>query len=423
MAAKNLIRRITSCLFSASSIPHKANLASINRPSSTACYVGIQENTNRLIVNWKDNLIDEYPLVWLRDNCQCPACFDQSSQSRTINFSHFQVNQKFKHLAITKDIVEVQWEDGHQSSYNLQWLKQRSFLPKEQQGWLDANKAPYNTWNANYFKSIPVLDFKAVLQDDETLLDWLHTLDVWGVCIFKNVPHSLGQVANLAKRVGFIKKTHYGEEFSVQAKANATNVAYTQGYLQLHTDLPYYEYKPGINLLHCYIQYKGMGGDSLLTDGFKIAEWLRENDPGAYKCLVETRVTWSDVGQENGNRFHKVHHAPVICESSDGTIRRINYSQPQRDSHMAVPIDQVENWYRALKKFYDLALDPQYLVTFKLQPGEMVTFDNLRVLHGRTAFGENLKGERHVQGAYVDWDEARSKIRVLKANKSNQKYL
>lgn len=55
-----------------------------------------------------------------------------------------------------------------------------------------------------------------------------------------------------------------------------------------------------------------MGGDSLLTDGFKIAEWLRENDPGAYKCLVETRVTWSDVGQENGNRFHKIHHAPVI---------------------------------------------------------------------------------------------------------------
>jgi gamma-butyrobetaine dioxygenase len=47
----------------------------------------------------------------------------------------------------------------------------------------------------------------------------------------------------------------------------------------------------------------------------------------------------------------------------------------------------------------------------------MVTFDNLRILHGRTAFGEHLQGERHVQGAYVDWDEARSRIRVLKANK------
>lgn len=124
-------------------------------------------------------------------------------------------------------------------------------------------------------------------------------------------------------------------------------------------------------------------------------------------------------------------------ESNDGTIRRINYSQPQRDSHMAVPIDQVEKWYHALKKFYDLATDERYLIEFKLKPGnnpqafgtfitlhekkkinvfigEMITFDNLRVLHGRTAFGENLKGERHVQGAYLDWDEARSRIRVLK---------
>jgi gamma-butyrobetaine dioxygenase len=110
MASKNLIRRIPSCLFSATSIPLKApkpfyhtkNFASLNKPVSTASSVGIQENTNRLIVNWKDNLTDEYPLVWLRDNCQCPACFDQSSQSRTINFSHFQLNQNFKHLVSFK---------------------------------------------------------------------------------------------------------------------------------------------------------------------------------------------------------------------------------------------------------------------------------------------------------------------------------
>lgn len=36
------------------------------------------------------------------------------------------------------------------------------------------------------------------------------------------------------------------------------------------------------------------------------------------------------------------------------------------------------------------------------------------MLHGRTGFN----GDRHVQGAYVDWDEARSKIRVLKAQLS-----
>ncbi len=45
----------------------------------------------------------------------------------------------------------------------------------------------------------------------------------------------------------------------------------------------------------------------------------------------------------------------------------------------------------------------------------MVTFNNLRVLHGRTGFNTKVGGERLVQGAYLDWDEIRSKIRVLKA--------
>ncbi len=38
---------------------------------------------------------------------------------------------------------------------------------------------------------------------------------------------------------------------------------------------------------------------------------------------------------------------------------------------MAVPIDHVESWYSAIKKFYNLALAPQNLVQFKLQPGEL----------------------------------------------------
>lgn len=43
-----------------------------------------------------------------------------------------------------------------------------------------------------------------------------------------------------------------------------------------------------------------------------------------------------------------------------------------RDSHLCVPIDQVDNWYRALKTFYDLARHPRNLVEFKLEPGTTV---------------------------------------------------
>ena len=45
------------------------------------------------------------------------------------------------------------------------------------------------------------------------------------------------------------------EEYSVQAKPNAANVAYTSGYLQLHTDLPYYNYKPGVSRINSLHQF------------------------------------------------------------------------------------------------------------------------------------------------------------------------
>lgn len=51
-------------------------------------------------------------------------------------------------------------------------------------------------------------------------------------------------------------------------------------------------------------------------------------------------------------------------------IGRVNYNHPMRDSHMVVPIDQAENWYRAAKKFHNLANDPSNLVKFKLKSGK-----------------------------------------------------
>ena len=98
MATRYFIRNVVSCLFretlsSKKTIKPFQNFVLINR-HLTACSVGINENSKCLVIQWQNNLTDEYPLVWLRDNCQCSSCFDQASQSRTINFSHFEVNQK-----------------------------------------------------------------------------------------------------------------------------------------------------------------------------------------------------------------------------------------------------------------------------------------------------------------------------------------
>ena len=48
-----------------------------------------------------------------------------------------------------------------------------------------------------------------------------------------------------------------------------------------------------------------------------------------------------------------------------------------------------------------------------LQSGDLVMFDNCRLLHGRTRFNP-AEGLRHLQGCYIDIDGPRSLYRVLR---------
>ncbi len=36
--------------------------------------------------------VHEYPWVWLRDNCQCPECYEPISHCRIINLTEWELN-------------------------------------------------------------------------------------------------------------------------------------------------------------------------------------------------------------------------------------------------------------------------------------------------------------------------------------------
>lgn len=42
----------------------------------------------------EQNEVLRYPIVWLRDNCQCNKCFHKESLSRVLDWSAFDVNLK-----------------------------------------------------------------------------------------------------------------------------------------------------------------------------------------------------------------------------------------------------------------------------------------------------------------------------------------
>jgi DUF971 family protein len=87
----------------------------------------VYKNENEcLVIKWNDGNVDEFPHVYLRENCRCPACYTDERKSRTM-YSPKEVN-----LDITAesavwntedDQLEVNWEDGHTSYYSFEWLK------------------------------------------------------------------------------------------------------------------------------------------------------------------------------------------------------------------------------------------------------------------------------------------------------------
>ena len=61
-----------------------------------------------------------------------------------------------------------------------------------------------------------------------------------------------------------------------------------------------------------------------------------------------------------------------------------------------------------------LLREPEFALRFSYAPGDMVIFDNRRLLHARDAFDVGQGGRRWLQGCYLERDEARSRLRMLR---------
>ena len=95
-----------------------------------------------------------------------------------------------------------------------------------------------------------------------------------------------GTVIKIAKLFGYVRETNYGKWFDVKSKTNAVNLAYTNLGLQAHTDNPYRDPVPTIQILYC-IENSASGGDSKVVDGFKAAILLKEENQEYFNLLTK----------------------------------------------------------------------------------------------------------------------------------------
>jgi len=107
-------------------------------------------------------------------------------------------------------------------------------------------------------------------------------------------------------------------------------------------------------------------------------------------------------------RYRRPH---IITEPEGGRIVGITWA-PAFEGALDVPEDDIEPYYEAYATFARLLDGSATRLERRLQPGDMVCFNNRRVLHARHAFQLN-GGVRHLRGCYVNIDEFKSRLYVL----------
>ena len=367
----------------------------------------IKKNTSYLEVEWSDGQKSKFNYLWLRDNC--PSAHDKDTRHRMFNILKISTDINAKKYNINKEgKLEIEWSEGeHISYYDLKWLRENCYTIKNKKRY----SSPYKLWDSSLQKNLDLIqiDHDEILNSEKGLIKWLELLHHQGIAIVKNAPSANKSALPLLNRISHTRETFFKTPFEVINVPKPNNSAYTAHALRNHMDLPWFENPPGYQFLHCLIN-EAEGGNSSAVDAFAVADYLRNNEKEIFEILVNTPLRFRD--KDYTQVAHRSFYAPAITLTKDGDYNDIRFSVATMDALDCHP-DIMEKVYKAHHRFGNLLHDDKFQIKFKLEKGDIFSFNNRRLLHGRTAYNPN-SGHRHLQGYYMDRDEIIGRLSFLK---------
>jgi len=343
-----------------------------------------------------------YRAIFLRDNCHCPKCRHPSGQ-RLFEIADLPSDTGIAKIDVDGGAVRITFLDGHRSDFTFAWLQDHDLMPAAR----SARGDRVVHWGSEIGNNPPCGEWSELTSDPRTELAWLDKYHVYGFALLRGVPTKLGAVTEVGDRLGFVRETNYGRLFDVMSVPDPNNLAYSALGLGAHSDNPYRDPTPGVQLLHC-LEANAPGGDTILVDGFAGAECLRRENGNAFNVLSSVPATFKF--QDKGCEL--VAHRPMINVDFDGNVVAVHFNNRSL-STLDVPEEWVGPWYEAYRAFASILKRPEGEARFRLNPGDLIVMQNERALHGRTAFDPTV-GRRHLQGCYVDKDALESRRRVLR---------
>lgn len=340
----------------------------------------------------------ELPALWLRERCQDPGQVDARTRQRLFNPHELPDNIALVRIEAGEgNGAWLTFSDGYRGHYDLDRLA----------GDFDAGDGlPVpQPWDSGLDLDAVTFDWPA-LGDDRALHAALDAFLARGFLILRDVPPEPERILDVARLFGHPRDTNFGLYFEVYSRPVSNDLAYRPVALGPHTDNPYREPVPGIQLLHCLVN-ETTGGLSTLADSLAVGAELAAEDRDAYERLAATPVRFRFLDEDE----ELTERRTIIRRDVDGEMTGLHYS-PRLDFLPLLAPAELAAFQRARRRLGELLVEPRFEIRFPLRAGELMMFDNSRVLHGRTAF-DPQEGRRHLQGCYIDIDEPRSRYRTL----------
>ena len=340
--------------------------------------------------------------MWLRDNAWDTDTRAPGNGQRLVALRDIPADTKITSASANGGQIVLTFAPEDKTiTYDADWLIDHAYdrpapaVP----GWIGDG---LETWDAQLMDAVPTGDFAAMSNGGAALRHWLALVNRYGFGKIVNAPVEDGALFKVVDLFGYVRETNYGPKFEVRTEVNPTNLAYTGLGLQAHTDNPYRDPVPSVQVLYC-LESSAAGGENMVVDGFACALRLRNENPDYFRVLSSYCARFEYSGEADVCLQSR---RPMIELAPDGELVAVRFNNRSLGAVTDVPFDEMQTYYAAYRRLGEIIDDTAMEVTFRLEPGEAFVVDNTRVLHARKAYSGT--GTRWLQGCYSDKDGLRS---------------
>jgi alpha-ketoglutarate-dependent taurine dioxygenase len=360
----------------------------------------VEQVGNAIRLMWADGHVSVFHYMWLRDNCACPACGDHTSGSRFQQLLAIPDDISPLICELGSSVLRICWTDRHESHYTTSWLRNNCYSDSERSN----RKLIEILWDGT-LSEIPSVDYALMQTNDAELRKFFECVFSYGFVVVKEMGLMYDEVERLTKAIGYVRDTHFGRVTDLKLRRTGAHLSDFATEIMPHSDETYRQVPTGINIFHCLQASSDGGGISTLVDAHNCATLLRGQDREAFSLLCSLPI--QHERRTDGEIIRS--NQPAFTLDYEGNVIEVRLNE-RTMSALSIPSDLIEPAYAALRKAFRIAYQPSNRIEYRLDAGEALVFDNLRVLHGRTAFS----GDRLLRQSNVMRDEFYARLTYLR---------